>query len=624
MCGIAGYLSSKGIIESSRFERMVDIVSHRGPDDRGVYYDEKAALGHRRLAIIDLSKEGHQPFIYKDRYVMVYNGEIYNYIELREQLQRQGYSFNTKTDTEVLIAMYDCYGPQCVSMLNGMWAFAIYDMSAKSVFCSRDRFGVKPFYYRYKDGIFAFGSEIKQILEVMDGKPEINIDVAKKYIITGLLDDSNDTMFSDIYKLGGGYNLYYEIEADKLVIEQYYDVSQIRQSDKKYEDVCAEFREVFEDAINIRMRADVPFGFCLSGGLDSSAIVCMADRICKERNENITRHTISSCFDDKSYDEQEYIDEVVRSTNVISHKTFPKEENLFEQLDDMIWHMDEPFASTSMYAQWNVFKATKENGLTVMLDGQGADEQLAGYTNFYAVLFTDYLKRGKLISFYKEFRAYKELRTATEKYINFRDVLWVALGGLVNIGWLTGLVKKILRKHPYNLPFDKRDLNYVDCQRGKYPIRNSRKFIYDSLYVGLQNLLRYEDRNSMAFSIESRVPFLDYRLVELIYSAPISYKIRKGITKSLMRDGLKDVLPEKIRTRYSKFGFVTPEDKWIRDNVEEFGVEFHKACKHISRFMDTTKLEKWYDENASETKRNEFLTWRVICFGRWVEVFNLQ
>ena len=350
----------------------------------------------------------------------------------------------------------------------------------------------------------------------------------------------------------------------------------------------------------------------------------MAHKICRERNDDRLKHTISSCFDDKAYDEQEYIDEVVKFTKVVSHKTFPQEEKLFEQLDDMIWYMDEPFASTSMYAQWNVFKESKKNGLTVMLDGQGADEQLAGYTSFYPVLFTYYLKKGKFFSFYKELQSYKRIRAITEKYINPWDVLLSSLGGLVNNRWGVNALKKILRKYPYNLPFDKADLKYINSQRGRYPIKNVRKYVYDSLYIGLQNLLRYEDRNSMAFSIESRVPFLDYRLVELIFSLPISYKIRNGITKSVMRDGLKDVLPEKIRCRYSKLGFVTPEDKWIREHMDEFGREFHKACNHISKFMNTSKLEQWYDENAVDAKRNDFLVWRVICFGRWVEVFGVQ
>lgn len=623
MCGIAGYISRNGIIEKNRFEQMVNIISHRGPNDRGTYYEDKIALGHRRLSIIDLSKEGHQPFNYKERYVLVYNGEIYNYIELKDELIGKGYEFKTKTDTEVLIAMYDCYGQDCVTKLNGMWAFAIYDKREKSIFCSRDRFGVKPFYYQYKSDTLVFASEIKQILEVMDEKPQVNVEAAKKYIVAGLLDDSNETMFRGIYKLEAGHNLYYKIDSDQKNIKKYYDLREIKQTKKSYKEVCEEFRELFEDSVNIRLRADVPLGFCLSGGLDSSAIVCMSDKIAKQRHDGISRHTISSCFEDKAYDEQEYIDEVVRNTNVISHKTFPKQENLFEQLDQMIWHMDEPFASTSMYAQWSVFKATKEHNLTVMLDGQGADEQLAGYTNFYSVLFTDYLKRGKIRKFKEEFEAYKKLRASTEKYIKSIDVFFVAIAGLINIGWLTGMVKKVMNKFPYNLPFDDSDISYVDAQREKYPIKNSRKFVYDSIYVGLQALLRYEDRNSMAFSIESRVPFLDYRLVELVYSAPISYKIRNGITKSLMRDALSDVLPEKIRTRYSKLGFVTPEDKWIRDNVEEFGKEFHRACKNISTFMNTEKLEKWYDDKAANMPRNEFLPWRVICFGRWMEVFHL-
>ena len=269
-------------------------------------------------------------------------------MELREQLEQFGYIFRTKTDTEVLIAMYDYYGKDCVTMLNGMWSFAIYDICDKSLFCSRDRFGVKPFYYWHRNGKFIFASEIKQILEVMETKPQINIDVAKKYIISGILDDSTDTMFSDIYKLSGGYNLQYKIDSDEVTIEQYYDILEIKQTAKSYDDVCNEFRAIFEDAVKLRLRADVPVGFCLSGGLDSSAIVCMSDQICKEKKEDTVRHTISSCFEDKAYDEQEYIDEVVKNTNVISHKVYPKEENLFEQLDKMIWHMDEPFASTSM------------------------------------------------------------------------------------------------------------------------------------------------------------------------------------------------------------------------------------------------------------------------------------
>nr|MCR5233636.1 asparagine synthase (glutamine-hydrolyzing) [Lachnospiraceae bacterium] len=412
MCGIAGCYHTDKEVNRELFEKMVDMIEYRGPDDRGTFYDQNLALGHRRLSIIDLSDAGHQPFYYRDRYVLVYNGEIYNYRELRGELEDAGYSFDTETDTEVLIAAYDKYGSACVERFNGMWAFAVYDRLEHCLFLSRDRFGVKPLYYYHKDGTLIFASEEKQIIKMADHRFRVNRPRLMEYLIRGVHDYSEETMFMDIFQLRGGCNMFYDLRNDKKEIQRYYDIADIPQSDESFEEAAAGFRKAFEESVRLRLRADVPVGYCLSGGLDSSAIVCMADRIIKDDNLDVKQESVSSCFEDKRYDEQEYIDEVLKFTAVEGHKIFPQGNDVLKDLDDVLWHMDEPFTSTSMYAQWNVFKGAAEQGLTVMLDGQGADEQLAGYTGYYSVIFAEYLRKFKFGKFFRELKAYKKLRAS--------------------------------------------------------------------------------------------------------------------------------------------------------------------------------------------------------------------
>lgn len=611
-------------IDKEKFEKMVDIVAYRGPDDRGAYYDGNIALGHRRLAIIDLSKEGHQPFLYKDRYVMVFNGEIYNFYELREQLQQRGYVFTTGTDTEVLIAMYDCYGKNCVEQLNGMWAFAIYDQESNSLFCSRDRFGVKPFYYCRQDDTFVFASEIKQILLMHRGNVYANRQRLLDFLVMGDLDYTDETLFRDVKQLKGGHNLLLDLRTGTCTIEQYYDLSKTPVGRKSYQRACNDFRYFFEQSINLRLRADVPVGYCLSGGLDSSAIVCMADDIIARSGKHVEQHTISSCFEDKAYDEQEYIDEVVRHTRVTSHKIFTEEQTLFKDLDDIIWHMDEPFGSTSIFAQWHVFKNAKAHDLTVMLDGQGADEQLAGYTGFYSVIFAYYLRRFRLIRFSRELYFYCKNRRVSETYVSAKDVILNAVVSAFMPNKLKMFLKQKMGYGYSQLPFSDEIIEQVVKGREIYQVSNPRLYSLDHMKYSMSSLLHYEDRNSMAHSIESRVPFLDYRLVQKIYSMPIHYKIRKGITKAVMRDGLKGILPEKIKNRTSKLGFVTPEEKWINQNFDLFRSELYRACEQLKDVVDPEKVMKWFDDNKGEIKRGDYLPWRIICAGHWAGIFQVR
>ena len=624
MCGISCCVMKKGQVDTERFEKMTDIIAHRGPDDRGTYYDDKLAIGHRRLSILDLSDEGHQPFIYKNRYILSYNGEIYNYIELRNDLQKKGYTFHSQSDTEVLVAMYDCYGEECVNYFNGMWSFVLYDKLEKRLFCSRDRYGVKPFYYFYNQDCFFAASEIKQIFVMLKNKPVANRKRLLEFIVLGDQDYSEDTMFQGIKQLRGGHSIIFDIEKYDYHISRYFNLGRVNESKTSYEDACLEFEQAFRNSIDLRLRADVPVGYCLSGGLDSSSIVCMADDILKKRKTILQQHVISSCFEDKQYDEQEYIDEVVAHTNVESHKIFPNEEQLFEKIDKIIWHMDEPFGSTSIYAQWNVFEEAKRHGLTVMLDGQGADEQLAGYSTFYSVLFTYYLKKMKLGKFRHEVNRYINLRADSEKYVPYKKIV---LKSIVSAVMPEGLKAVLLRNRKYcssSFPFSKEVIDQMFDGRRMYPIRKDRQFILDSMQYGMSALLHYEDRDSMAHSIESRVPFLDCHLTELIFSYPITYKIRNGITKAVQRDGLTHILPDKIRNRYSKLGFVTPEDQWINQNYEVYRQELETASKQLEPLIDAELIMRWFDAKKGRMERGEFLPWRIICAGHWIKVFDVS
>ena len=624
MCGIAGYCNLKKEVDRECFEKMVDIISYRGPDDRGTFYEKGIALGHRRLSIIDLSEAGHQPFHYKDRYVLVFNGEIYNYRELREELKSRGCSFVSECDTEVLIAAYDQYGPSCVDRFNGMWAFAIYDRQERVVFLSRDRFGVKPLYYCHKDDEFIFASEEKQIIRMTGRRFRVNRQRLMEYMIRGVHDHTEETMFEDIMQLRGGCSMLYRMDKDSISIRRYFDLADTGTGYESFEAAAADFRRCFEDAIRLRLRADVPVGYCLSGGLDSSSIVCMADSIIRKDGLAVRQEAISSCFEDKRYDEREYIDEVLANTDVRGHRIFPQGSNVLDDLDDVLWHMDEPFGSTSMYAQWNVFKGAKEHGLTVMLDGQGADEQLAGYTGFYSVIFAEYLRKLQLGKFRHELNCYKKLRASTEKYVNSNKIIIEALIG----AFLPRRIQKFGKIHMFylkqGLPFEPEDIKRTIYGIDLYPANDSRRYILDQLKCNLSMLLHYEDRNSMAHSIESRVPFMDPKLAECAFRMPIDYKLRDGITKYVVREGLKDVLPDKIRLRYSKLGFVTPEDQWINNSPEVFRREIEEAAGVLSPLLKKETVMAWYNRIEGNVKRMDFMPWRIICASHWVKLFDLE
>lgn len=624
MCGICGFCINDNSIDKLLFEKMTDILEHRGPDSRGTWYDDNIALGHRRLSIIDLTEDGAQPMHYMDKYVIVYNGEVYNYAEIKEELEQSGYSFKSKTDTEVIVAAFDKWGVECLHKFNGMWAFSIYDRTQKKLFCARDRYGVKPFYYYFRENKLVFASEIKAILPALSSKPKANIPRLLDNILYGAFDHTEETMFQDIVQLRPGYMLEFDITNNKLKDEQYYDINSIKQTNNIYEKSVAKFKELFIDAVRLRLRSDVPVGSCLSGGLDSSSIVCVTSELLKNTNVDIRHDTISSCYDKKEeriYDEQEYIEEVVNATNVNAHKIYPSVDDFFNNIDKIIYHQDEPVGGLCHEAQNNVFSCAREQGLTVMLDGQGADEQLAGYTAFYSMIIREYLRNMRFISAIRELKHYMKRRNDSERY-GLKGVLWFIGKDILPLSIRRFFIKVMTKREEYEWIKVPHDNSLVEKLRRYNSFDDYTK---KSMKYGLVMLLHYEDRNSMAHSVEGRLPFLDYRLVEHIISLSPEQKIKDGITKRILRDAMDGVLPDKIKNRMSKLGFAVPVDLWVTEYPELIKSELEAALDNLSSIIEKKKVLEWFEKNKYNKLAliNDTL-WRIICTGRWLNIFNIE
>lgn len=642
MCGISGIYNLQLKAKSEKLkakslkskeetqkilQKMSQTLSHRGPDDEGFFVDEKIALAHRRLSIIDLTKAGHQPMIRGDL-VIVFNGEIYNYIELKEELVAKKYKFQTQTDTEVILASYQEWGEKCLTHFNGMWAFAIYNTKTGNLFCARDRMGVKPFYYYADKGKFLFASEPKALLKHPSLKIEVDEQLVWDYLICGQLDHREETMFKGIKELRGGYFL--TIQNKKIKIKNYWDLGKIELLNVSDQEASEKFREIFTDSVKLRLRADVAIGTCLSGGLDSSAIVCSVNRQLKEKGvEQIgsTQKTFSAVYNAKKYpncDERKFIREVTRETKTSANYVFPDGKSLAKDLKKLIYTQDFPFGSTSIYAQYSVFRLAKSKKVKVILDGQGADEILAGYHTFFPLYFKSLKRQQKYATLIKEIIGYNKLHSQNFWPVLQRLVLPVGL--FKNFSQKMGLN---LKNAYYKAYYDYSVFNAAWRQKFTglaFPKPNDDMFKDQSFVLariqGMPSLLRYEDRNSMAFSIESRTPFLDYRLVEYVYNLRDDQKIRHGETKWIMRQALKGVLPEKIRTRQDKIGFATPEEIWFKKDLAPQMRQVFASKKFGSRtFWDQSRVMNSFDRFLAGEPIMYQLFWRIYNLELWLRRF---
>ncbi|HWY12494.1 MAG TPA: asparagine synthase (glutamine-hydrolyzing) [Bacteroidia bacterium] len=584
MCGVAGILSKEKTNVQS-LKKMTDAIAHRGPDGEGQWLNPSAniALGHRRLSIIDLSDNASQPMHSADgRYTMVFNGEIYNYIELKEQLLRSGHKFKTESDTEVLLKLYEIEKENCLQKLDGMFAFAIWDENEKTLFSARDRFGEKPFYYYYEPGKqFMFASEMKAIF-ALGVKKEINNEMLYNFIQSSFYitspTDRSQTFYNTIKKLPPAHFLILN-ESLELSIKKYWSLDNIQiDTNISFEEAKEKYTELFYRSVQRRLRSDVPVGSSLSGGLDSSSIVCVINDLNKERK--IKQNTFSARFANFHRDEGDFIQKVIDKTNVQPFFTWPDEEGFLDNFDKLLYHQEEPFPSASIYAQYCVMQKAKEENVTVLLDGQGADEILGGY-EYYLDFYLSSIYLEQPSEYKKQLHEFRNLhkhmqfidlteappvlkpvikeKTLTDKV---KDVIRPAYK-LVN----PGKYKRIMEKVPVPGFFDK-----------EFTANFNKNIGYDFVYHGtdlngylrhsvttnnLEDLLRFCDRNSMAHSREVRLPFLSHELVEFIFSLPPEFKIHNGWTKYLMREAMKDILPEEITWRVDKIGYEPPQKKWL-------------------------------------------------------------
>ena len=613
MCGIAGFLYEGVHREAamSAVRRMITLQRHRGPDGEGFYDTAGASFGHCRLAIIDLTDAGHQPMADSDgRYWITFNGEIYNYLELAEELRGFGYRLHGQSDTEVLLTAYRHWGKACLDRLRGMFAFAIWDQKERSLFAARDRLGIKPFHY-WTDGNrkLAFASELKALLEFIPDR-KANTTLARQFLAWNLLDhEPGETMVSGIMRLPPGHAMVWR-QGEGLKIWRYWELhvnDEPRVSPEQESRLILGFRQIFEETVSLHLRSDVPVGTCLSGGLDSSTIVCVVNLELQRRRleEKPSQHTFSACFEDPRLDERPYIEAVVNATGCQSHYVFPSGEGFAKDLERWVWHQEEPVGGSGVYAQYCVARLARENGIKVLLDGQGADEQLAGYRKFILVYLRQLLHARCYVKAAREAMMFfcrpEILRTS--RFVDARRYLYGSL--------------------------PESALLWPD---GSYPRRPSRLEIGVSLgsrieadltRFSLPPLLRFEDRNMMAFGIESRVPFVDHKLVEWVARLPASLRLSGGWTKLIMREAFRGILPEPIRTRRSKLGFLTPEPAWLAGPLSTWFRDTLSAPRHLAEVVDVrgvkSILERYHSGDRSLPVEN--LLFRLAMYESWAHQF---
>jgi asparagine synthase (glutamine-hydrolysing) len=608
MCGISGIFNFNGAdVNPAELDAMNIAIRHRGPDGNGLFTDKNVGIASNRLSIIDLREIANMPMHDTEgRYVIVFNGEIFNYVEIREELLKKGYKFNTNSDTEVVINSYKEWGEECLHRLNGMWVFALWDKHEKTLFCSRDRYGIKPFYYYKDDKRLVLGSEIKQILKCGVNK-EVNDDIIYDYLVFHFIDHTEQTFFKHINRLQAGHKL--TIKNGQMKISRWYKLPEDNLlSDTK--NLYSDFYNLLYDSVRLRLRSDVEVGSCLSGGLDSSAIVCIMHDILHKEGKPENQKTYTAVYDDPAIDERPFVEEVVKQTNSTKYYLFPNVNDFLKDIDKLTYHQDEPYTGATVFAQWSVFKKIHETGIKVVLDGQGSDEILLGYFSF----FPFHLKRNML----------NPIRFISE-YINGVNTTNLGLNKFTQnfIYFNTGSVRyrHVLKnsrqfvKEPFISSHSRRDVfNEMIATSSLQANRLSNLW-----NISLPSLLRYEDKNSMAFSVEARIPFLDHRLVEFIFSIPLDKLIHKGWTKHVLRESLKGKIPEDIRMRKGKLAFSVPQKQWLRE-ISGYLKETFSNDFRSGKYIDKDKILSL----ISSGNFNDKVIYRAFALEKWMKVFDLK
>ena len=615
MCGFVAVVAPEGL-EPDVLDRMRDRLAHRGPDGARSWLTSTpravVGLGHRRLSIIDLTRAADQPMFDRSRELaLVYNGEIYNYVELREELLAAGRSFFTQSDTEVLLTAYEHWGPECLPRLNGMFAFALWDGRRGELFLARDRFGEKPlFYTRLPGGGYAFASEMKALFAHPDVRIAPREASVRSYVEGRFHEDVEETMFDDVVRLLPAHAMVVD-DAGSVRRRWRYWTPDYTEAEQPYREAEAaeRFHDLLERSVRARLRSDVPLGTSLSGGLDSSTIVCMLAEA-RMRTPTLTQNTFSGRFDesDPTLSEGPFIDLVVERTGTRAHSVTPTALGLVEESERLHWHQEEPFLSASIYLQWCVMRLAHEQQTTVLLDGQGADELLAGYQYYFPSYQLDLLDRGRVARLVYDTVAFRRrLRRASEGYTNSlrRFNHDIALGPrALAAAWR-----------------DRGGISHGDYAEGVPPAARGmrlRRQIAEALqYNSLPMLLRYADRSAMAFSRETRFPFLDHELVDWCVRLPDRAFVRDGWQKYILRKGAGALLPPEIRWRADKVGYAAPLDLWLRDSLHDWAYErlFTGAILDLGGYDRPGLEDLWRRHQAGEN--HSWALWRWISLNEW-------
>lgn len=649
--------------------RMSNLLRHRGPDSEGyvafnndivatyggtetpntVYVSSfsfspkqsiaqfdsskvSLVLGHRLLAIQDLSPAGHQPTCYQDRYWIAFNGEVYNFIELRNELQQLGHCFKSNGDTEVILAAYAEWGVACLQRFNGMWGFAILDSQTKSLFLARDRFGVKPLYYWIApDSSLAFSSEIKAFTAMSGWSATGNATRIHDFVMWRLQDHTDETMFDGVYQLAPGHYSLFQLDdlfasnlkpGKRITATQWYRLQPLP-FEGSFEASTLQLQRLLTDSVALRLRADVPVGSCLSGGLDSSSIVCIASNLLTQSNAQHLQNVFSACAYESQFDERKFMDMIVEQTKVTPHFTYPSANQLLERLDEVSWYQDEPFGSTSVFAQWCVFELATQAGVKVMLDGQGADELFAGYHGYFGVYLAVLLQELRFKKFLKEWTAMHRLHAYSHFNLLMRTIFNLTPNLVSPLANIFNVDERSTRW--FNLPTQASQNESRGRQYSPKKMNTVEEMSFAQMTATtLPCLLHWEDRSSMAHSIEARVPFLDYRLVEFVLGLPTHFKLEKAITKKVLRETMRGVLPEAIRARYDKMGFVTPEEIWIKKtHTNQFRQLFLRAIDGSQGLIRPQAIDV-FDDIVRGKRPFNYLIWRIISLGIWKEKFSVS
>lgn len=630
MCGIIGGWVPYSFADSLLRSAAVGLsrLAHRGPDDQGreslTLGDGVLVLNHTRLSIIDLSPGGHQPMHSTDeRYTIVFNGEIYNYRELRQELALLGHVFRSDSDTEVLLAGWAQWGKACLPRLRGMFAFAVYDCIEQTLTCVRDAFGIKPFYYHASEEGFLFASEAPALLVLLPNRPALNLQRAYDYLVFGGYDDEEATFFNGVRHLLPGHLLTISLSAaGSPMIERWWWPAITERTDLSFADAADQLRSMFLDNIRLHLRSDVPLGAALSGGVDSSAVVCAIRHV----EPDMPIHTFSYVARGSDVDEERWADQINAHVGAISHKIVVAPEELAGDLDDMIHAQGEPFGSTSIYAQFRVFKLARDHSVTVTLDGQGADELLAGYNGYPSPRMRSLVEKRRFVELANFLRAWSTwpgrsasqgVKALIEPWVpeSLRGLAYRVIGRNPAPAWL---VTAFFQEHGVepNAPGGRAPL--AD-ETGRRLVAALRQALTGR---GLSALLRHGDRNSMRWSVESRVPFLTTDMAEFLLSLPEPYLISpQGETKHIFRAAMRGIVPDAILDRKDKIGFATPEQTWLRQ-LDDKVLDWLDAAETLP-FLNAAQCRAEVKTIIEGRKRFDFQAWRLVNFCRWAQVVGV-